>query len=201
MAGMRRLGSIALLIAALGLAACGDDGDDATTVTSPGVSETTAAETETTAAAGPSGTLTAGGVGDVSVGASAGEVRELFGDPASEERVPGCELAGPQAPKVTVWRYELPGGELLVEFDEAGEAFTFYRSSSPELATERGDRVGASFASVRENWPELEPVPLGEPTPKLGFWWVREGEGASLLFDVRGGRVAEIQGGDIQFCE
>lgn len=190
------------LAAALSLSACGGDDDETTTVTAPGVSETTPAETSSAEASGPSGVLTTDGVGSVEQGMSTAEVRGYFGDPVEERKEPGCELAGPNAPKVLLWRYDVKGGQLTLRFDEAGESLESYRTDSPGFETERGDRVGDFFAAVQDSWGErLEAVPLGEPTETLGFWWVRDGPTRALLFDIRRGRVAEIQGGEIQFCE
>lgn len=200
-----RLTALAALVtmAALAIAACGDDGGETTTVTEPAAAETAPAETETTAqGAGPSGVLTTDGVGEVEEGMSADEVRGYFGDPATERVLPGCELAGPNAPKALIWTYPLDDGELSLTFDETGTALASYRTDSPGFETERGDRVGDFFAAVQDRWGErLEPVPIGEVTEKLGFWWVQDGPTRALLFDIRGGAVAGIQGGDIQFCE
>jgi len=200
---LRRLLAAALcaLAAVLLLAACGDDDEDTGTVSSPGVSETSPAETATEAA-GPSGVLTTDGVGEVEEGMGIGEVSGFFGPPTETRVEPGCELAGPNAPRVLIAAYTLDDGELTLEFDPRGRHMRSYRTDSPSFESERKDRVGDSFAAVEERWgDQLEPVPLGRPTERAGFWWVSDGPTRHLLFDVRKVRVAEIHGGDIAFCE
>ena len=192
-----------LVVAVFALSGCGDDDDDAaSTVNSPGVSETTPAETETQDAARPSGVLTTDGVGSVEEGMGVGDVSSYFGPPTENRVEPGCELGGPSAPKVLVARYALDDGTLTLFFNASGERLRSYRTDSASFESERGDRVGDSFAEVQGRWGDrLEPVPLGQVTEKLGFWWVSDGPTRHLLFDIRKGKVAEIQGGDIQFCE
>jgi hypothetical protein len=185
----RRLLIAFLALAALsfGLVACGDDDDDGGT---------------TEEASGPTGPLTSGGVGNVTRGASPDEVEEAFGEPDSEESVVGCELGGPDAPKVLTWTYDLGDGELIMNFDPGAGELVDYRSTSSSLETSLGDTVGDDFATVQENWgSDFKPFPLGQPTPQEGIWQVDEGTENNLLFDIQGGAVTGISGGFVQICE
>ncbi len=186
----RRLLIALLALGALsfGLVACGDDDDDGGTTTEE--------------ASGPTGPLTSGGVGDVTRGATPSEVEEAFGAADTEETVVGCELAGPSAPKVLTWTYDLGDGELRMNFDPGPGELVDYRSTSPGQETSLGDKVGDDFARVRDNWgSDLEPFPLGQPTPQEGIWAVSEGAENKLMFDIQGGKVTAILGGFVQVCE
>jgi hypothetical protein len=202
-----RLAILALLVAApLALAACGDDedgneaGSDETTVASPGVTEDPG--TSEPSSDGPAGELTAEGIGEIRQGASTDEVRAAFGEPDETLKGPGCELA-PDSGRVLLWTYELGDGEATLFFDAPTSEFGDYRVTSPGLETSLGDTVGEPFAELRANWGgSLKGLPLGaKPTAQAGLWRVVEDEDSQLLFDVRGGKVSGISGGDIQICE
>lgn len=185
--------SLLALALSLALAACGEDGDS-TTVTEPGVSETPGAA--------PEGPLTAQGVGPVERGAGAGEVEAAFGEPDRDVKGPGCELSGPNAPKVQRWSYDLGDGELTLSFKSASGELGEYRNTSPSLETTLGDRVGDGFASVRDNWgSDLKRFPLGQVTPQNGIWAVSDGPEDKLMFEIQDGRVTAILGGFVQVCE
>lgn len=185
-----RLLPLIALLASLALAACGGD-DESTTTT-----------VKEEPAAAPEGPLTAQGVGDVNRGASTAEVEEAFGPADSEDTAPGCELAGPNAPEVLTWTYDLGDSELLLHFDPGSGELVDYRTDSPSLETALGDRVGDDFSAVQDNWGnDLKPFPLGQPTPQEGIWAVQEGPEDTLMFDVRGGAVSAILGGFVQICE
>lgn len=191
------------LAAALALAACGDN--ETTTVTEtvlPTETEETETEaTETTAGKEPSGELRSDGIGEVTVGASTEDVRELFGAADNAVIVPGCELAGPNAEEVITWTYRVGDDDLLLTFGAKSAELNFYRSLTISLETIRGDRIGDTYAEVKANWgDDLEPVPIGQATPKNGLWWVRDGK-QELLFDIVAGEVGAISGGNFQFCE
>jgi hypothetical protein len=160
-----------------GLVACGDDDDESTTPTE--ATETTDATGTTDATevvSGPEGPLTAGGVGPVERGASTGETEQAFGPADGTETVVGCELAGPNAPEVLIWTYDLGEGELLLTFDPASGKLVYYRTLSPSLETTLGDRVGDEFAEVRDNWgSDLKKFPLGQVTAQEGIWAVIQG--------------------------
>lgn len=210
---MRRIAPAALLALFLalgsGLSACGGDDDETTTVESPGVDQTSSAETETDANAettasvsGPEGALKSTGVGEVSRGDSTTDVEELFGAPDGTQSGPGCELA-PDSPGALAYTYDLGDGELILSFDAASGELGYYRNTSPSLETTLGDRVGDRFATLQQNWgSSLEPLPLGAgPTAKNGIWVVRDGPEDELLFDIRGGEIDGISGGHIEICE
>ena len=194
------LATLAIAAIALTLAACGDDGEEGT-VESPGVDETSSSVTESSEGTGPEGELTSSGVGEVSRGDTTDEVEELFGAPDSEQTGPGCELA-PDSPGAIAWTYQLSDGALNLTFDAATSELGWYRNTSTSLETTLGDTVGEEFAVLRTNWGDsLEPFPIGEPTAKAGLWVVRDSATEELIFDVRGGRIAGILGGDVAFCE
>jgi hypothetical protein len=192
----------ALLALSLTLAACGDDDDEGTTAAETITTDATT-ETAEADATGPSGLLTQTGVGLVQRGTTVDEATELFGPPAEELTAPGCELAGPEAPEVRILTYELGDGELNLTFNADTGELESYRSTTPDLETERGDTVDEPFTSVKANWgAELKFLPIGtaKPTGASGLWVVGK-TGSQLLFDVRGGEVASISGGSIQICE
>jgi hypothetical protein len=177
---------LALAGLSLGLLACGDD-DDGTT---------------TEEASGPTGPLTSGGVENVTRGAGPDDVEEAFGAADSEETAPGCELGGPNAPEVLTWTYDLGDGELIMNFDPAAGELVDYRSTSPSLETSLGDTVGDDFEELSHNWgSDLQPFPLGQPTPEEGIWAVSENPENKLLFDIQGGAITAISGGFVQICD
>ena len=174
--------------AAFSLVACGGGGE--TTVVS-----------ESQVSQEPGGELTAQGVGPVTTGQSPAAARESFGPPDEQRREPGCELSGhPQKQLAMVWH--LDHGSLTLQFD-AGDRFSSYRTTSPELPTEAGIRVGDSFSSLRDGYgATLRPLDIGAAsTPRAGFWYVGRNLDSALLFSLAGGKVRSISGGSIQICE
>lgn len=207
---MRRAALLVLIAVPFALAACGDD--ETTTVTETvGTEATDTAATETTdttaTGSGPTGALTAQGVGEATRGSSEDEVAELFGDPTRKQTGPGCELDGPNATPADSWTYGLVDGRLVLVFDTASAELGSYRTDSPSLQTEKGDAVGEPFATLRQNWGgELKPLSIGvKSTPQEGLWQVGDigaGEDAeALLFEIQGGSVTAISGGHIEICE
>ena len=196
---MRRTALLVLLLASvpLALVACGDS--ETTTVTEAiGTEATDTAATE----GGPSGRLTAAGVGDATRGASEDEVAELFGEPTRKQSGPGCELEGPDATPVDTWTYGLVDGRVVLRFDAESRELGSYWTDSPSLETEKGDAVGEEFGSLRRGWgSQLQPLSLGvKSTPQEGLWRVGDAE-ESLLFEIAGGRITAISGGQIEICE
>jgi hypothetical protein len=187
MAAMARSVLALMLVGALGFAACG--GDDTT------VTEQQPAQKQ------PGGDLTGAGVGPVTQGQSPAAVRKSFGTPDEQRRVPGCELSGPQKPKLEfVWHLE--GGTLTLQFDDK-DRFSSYRTTSPELATESGSRVGDPFAGLRDSYgPTLRRLDVGaQSTPRAGFWYVGPSLDSAILFSIAGAKVRSIAGGKIEICE
>jgi hypothetical protein len=184
--GATRAALIGLLTLPLVFAACDDD--DSTEATS----------------AGPQGQLTTTGIGEVQRGMSTEEAEQLFGAPDQEQKGPGCELA-PQAKGALAWTYKLDDGEVLLNFDAGSGELGYYRTTSPSFETTLGDKVGDTYASLKQHWgSDLEPLPLGTgPTPKAGFWVVKDEEDprSALNFDIRGGKIAGVLGGHIEICE
>ena len=194
---MRRAALLPLLLDSLALAACGDD--ETATVTEADGAEATGS---TATGSGPSGPLTAEGVGDAKRGTSEDQVAELFGEPNRKQTAPGCELDGSNATPVDTWTYGLVDGRVVLRFEAESRELESYRTDSPSLETERGDAVGEDFGSLRRNWgSRLRPLSLGvKSTPQEGLWQVGDAK-ESLLFEIAGGRVTGISGGQIEICE
>ena len=101
-------------------------------------------------------------------------------------------------------RYDVGDGELLLNFGAADDELVSYQTVSLELETERGDRVGGSFAALRDHWgPSLEPVDLGfgASTPREGTWAVMDSAKSQLLFGIAKGEIRVISGGNLPACE
>ena len=185
-------------VLALSLAACGDDDDDnGTTATATGT------ETEATSGEGPTGELTESGIGAARVGSTTAEVEEAFGAPDSERESPGCELAGPNATPVLQQTWDLDDGSVTIDFDAAKETLLSYRTTSASLPTANGVRVGDTYQALSDSYgPTLKPLPLGAPpTEQAGLWYVGNPQAEWLQFQIAGGQVRTIQGGDITICE
>jgi len=193
---MRALAAL-LLASSLLLAACGDDDDDGN-----GAATATESATEATEE-GPAGELTERGIGSVEVGASTEQVKSAFGPPDAEREEVGCELAGPNAPKVLRWNWDLDDGAVRLEFDAPAQTLISYRVSTPSLPTANGVRVGDTYELLRQSYgPALKDLQLGAPaTERVGLWYLGKLGKRWQLFDVAGGKVKTIQGGDIQICE
>jgi hypothetical protein len=91
---------------------------------------------------------------------------------------------------------------VIFVFEEPHGGLVTYRSTSPDLETEKGDTVGDPFSELRANWgKDLKPFNLGaKSTPQTGFWELGSGS-TKLNFDIRKGKIAGINGGEIQVCE
>lgn len=196
--------ALAVLLA-LAIAGCGNDG--ATTSTGQGKSST---ETQTTATqpaprTGPRGSLDFDSIGPVKQGASTGEVRRAFGPADRTSRQVGCELAGPNAPEVVQWTWDLEDGDFTLTFDADTGKFKSYRTNSSKLPTAAGIRVGDNFAALEDGYgrPPLEPLLLGseEPSAQSGVWFVRVDDDSQLTFTFAGGKVRTIAGGLLEVCE
>ncbi len=196
---MRRVLVVIGLALALLAAGCGDD-DDGATETGAG---TTATEETTASGEGPQGELSEAGIGAVAVGATTAEAEEAFGGPDAEKELPGCELAGPNATPVLQWTWDLDDGSVSVDFDAGTEELISYRTTSASLPTANGARVGDTFQALRDAYgPTLRPLQLGAPpTPQAGLWYVGKPGKEWLLFQIAGGQVRTIQGGNVQICE
>lgn len=182
-----------LLLCFLGLFATGcGDGDDETT-----------GDTTGETASGPRGELSETAIGAAEEGASTAEVSELFGAPDQERELPGCELAGPTATPVLQWTWNLEDGSASIDFHARTEELMSYRTTSSNLPTANGARVGDSFETLRGSYgPTLKPLDLGAPsTEREGLWYVGDPAKSWLLFTVAGGKIKTIQGGNITICE
>lgn len=193
-----------LLILALApalLVGCGDDDGETTVAITETVTE--AETTEAGTAEGPQGELTQRGIGSVEAGLTTAEVRAEFGPPDHERQVPGCPLAGPNAPPILQWTWEGTDGSTVLDFDVSSEKLVSYRTTSTELESAAGVRVGDPFQALRRGYgDQLQDLPLGAPAnERVGLWYIGNPERLWQLFDLRGGKVRNIQGGDIQICE
>ena len=204
---MRRL-LLTLCIALPLLLGCGDDEEETTvtgteTVTEATTGTGTATEAATPTGEGPRGELSRRGIGSVEVGMTTGEVEKAFGAPDLERQVTGCPLAGPDAPPILQWTWNLQDGSAVLDFEVAGRALISYRTTSTALPTTAGVRVGDSFKTLRQSYGgTLKGLPLGaKPTETVGFWYVGKPAKLWQLFDLRGGKIKNIQGGDVQICE
>ncbi|MGH2924073.1 MAG: hypothetical protein ACRDKH_08610 [Solirubrobacterales bacterium] len=199
-----RAAAIAFALCALALGACGDDDDETSAATTGTATEATSTDPVEPAGEGPAGELTERGIGVAEVGASAERVESAFGAPDRERELPGCELAGPNAIPVLEWSWDLDDGTVSLDLDVSERTVSSYRTTSSSLPTTAGIRVGDSFSALRDAYgPLLKGLPLGaDPTPRAGFWYLgKPASRAWQLFDVRGGIVRTIQGGDVQICE
>jgi hypothetical protein len=192
------LGFAVALFVLVAIAGCGD-GNSATVA-----SDSQTAATQTAVASGPRGALDFTGVGPVTQGTSMEKAREAFGSPDRTQRVPGCELSGPNAPEVVIWTWDLEDGDFILNFDASSGALKSYRTTSSKLPTSAGNHVGDSFQSLRDSYgPTLRPLKLGSetPSPQSGIWFVRKNSKSQLTFTIAGGRVRTIAGGLLEICE
>ena len=92
--------------------------------------------------------------------------------------------------------------QVTLQFDDK-DRFSSYRTTSPELATESGSRVGDSFTSLRDSYgPTLRALDVGaRSTPRAGFWYVGVNLKSALLFSIAGANLRSISGGSIEICE
>ena len=199
----RALLPISACCLALALASCGDDDDQ---TTAAGSTETSPSSTTTaTAAQGqPSGELTADGVGAITVGSSAEEMKAAFGAPTTkEEFASGCEADPGAAPSVQ-YSYTFDDGRLAISFNADTGEMTTYLTDSAHFATEHGDRVGDDWEKLTESWgAALDPIVLGteKPSPESGVYKVGLDGENQLVFDLADRTVTRISGGEIQVCE
>ncbi len=200
----RRFRSL-LVVAVLALTLAGCDGGTTTTVTSHKVVTRGGGGGGgggAQAASGPHGSLDFDAVGEVGQGSSTTDARQAFGPPDQTRHAPGCELSA-SSPEQVVWTYGLPDGDLTLNFGASDDALISYRTTSRELPTVQGNRVGDDFGAVRDSWGSaLQPLNLGQPaTPQAGFWYVKHGPRSQLTFAIAGGRVTSISGGYTPPCE
>jgi hypothetical protein len=195
---------LAVAAAALALAGCGGDGEttvvSTTTVSAPTGSTSS---TSTAPADGPSGAMTADGIGDVGIGDSAADLVSTFGRADSRDQVPGCELGTDPVP-LDQYGYQLGEGALTVNVDSETQEVTSYFTDDPALATEQGDRVGDTWETLEANWgAALDPIVLGseKPSPEAGSYKVGPDGGNQLIFDLQDRTIRRISGGFLPPCE
>lgn len=196
---IRRIAIALLLLSALAVGGCGGASPvDTGGSTTPPEESTTATEP----VAGPTGPIDYDGVGPARQGMSSEEVIEIFGEPASQNTVPGCPL-DPAAQKQLVLKYDLPGGQLAINFQsDKGEALRSTFTDSPDIETVDGISVGDTYSDLRRASEDLQGLTIGvEATPDQGFWFVEQAPEQRITYDVDEGRVARILSGHTPACE
>lgn len=182
-----------VLVSVLLLAGCGGGASTAPDATDP-------ATTAPAAADGPAGTLGFEGIGEARRGASVEEVEALFGEPTSSDTMLDCELSGTNAREQTVLSYETPEGVVALSFYPEG--LSSYRSESTTLETAEGISVGDPYDDLAAAVENLKPIDLGaEATAEQGLWSVEQSPTARMTYEIDGGEVIRILGGDTIICE
>lgn len=186
------------------LVACGDDESTTTETETGAATDSTETTTEEQIApTGPSGDLSENGLGAATYRLSQEGVVALFGAPDKEQRFPGCELSGSNRTPVISATWNLADGPVQLSFDAKEDTLSTYRTQSSAIATTEGVRVGDPFSDLQAAYgADLEPLNLGiNSTPQLGPWIVYPKAKLSILFNIEGGAVTDITGGDIVICE
>ena len=200
---MRPFPATILAATALGAAAiagCGGGDDETTTepttATGPttGISENLHDPGEG-AEGGPTGALTAEGIGDVEVGATEDEVREAFGDPIDEFEV---DLgAGGGAPPQVNWVYRFTKGDVTIKFDTKDDTFVAYDAYTPELETDDGVKVGDTDSDLEKRYgDDLAGSPIGVHALVLSASKPGTAESPALTFAIDGKKIMAISGGE-----
>jgi hypothetical protein len=194
---MRRLAPFAVLVVLL--AGCGGSGTPATTTEATTASE---ASTETATDNGPVGTLESDGIGDAKQGMTSEEVIGMFGEPETDEVIPGCEL-DTSAHELHNLIYDSNDGTVGILFDKPTDELQSYHVDESTLQTAEGIRVGDDFAAHKAAYgDELIPYDLGIPsTEKDGPWYIDDGPKQRLTFDIIKGKIDQILGGYTPACE
>ena len=200
----RRPATLVVATAALAaLAGCG--GDDETTTATTSSTEATGATSGITenlhdpgegAEGGPTGALTAEGIGEVEVGASEDDVTAAFGEPVETFEV-DFGGGGGGAPQVN-WIYRFTQGDVTVKFDTKDDTFAAYDVYTPELETEDGFKVGDPIADVQKEYgDDLAKSPLGLDTLVLSSAAPGTDKSPALSFAFQGKKITAIAGGDV----
>lgn len=182
---VRPVFAFVLAVAIAVFAGCGSD-DETTTTT------TTEAETPS----GPTGALTAEGIGDVEVGSSEDEVRAAFGEPDETTDV-DFSAGGGEAPQVN-WTYRLSEGDVTIKFETKGDTVAAYDVQTPELETEDGFKVGDTDSELEERYGEdLTGSPLGIHALVLSASNPGTAQSPALTFGIDGKEIIAISGGEV----
>ena len=201
---MRRLPAILAVLASIALVGCGDDDDETTTATETTTTTTTAAgatgptphDPGIGAEGGPTGALTANGIGTVGVGATPDEVEAEFGEPIDTH---GVDLGGGggNAPQDN-WVYRFPKGDVTIKFDTKSGEFAAYDVYTSDLETDDGIRVGDPESMLRKLYGNnLAESPLGLNTLVLSELAPGTAKSPALSFALQGGKIITISGGDV----
>jgi hypothetical protein len=144
---------------------------------------------------GPTGALTASGIGEVEVGAGEDEVESAFGEPIEVFDV-DLGGGGGGAPQVN-WVYRFTEGDVTIKFDTKDDTFVAYDVYTPELETEDGFKVGDPIAAVEERYgDDLAESPLGLDTLVLSESNPGSTDSPALSFAFQGKKINAISGGD-----
>lgn len=188
------------VLAIAALAGCGGD-DETTTEPTEATGATSGVYSNlhdpgAGAEGGPTGALTAEGIGDVEVGAGEDEVREAFGEPVDAIDVDlGGGGGGP--PQVN-WVYRFTEGDVTIKFDAEDDTFAAYDVYTPELETGDGFKVGDPIADVEKRYgDDLAKSPLGLDTLVLSSTRPGTAKSPALGFAYQGKKVTAISGGAV----
>jgi hypothetical protein len=180
--------AVAAALAVAVIAGCGGE-DEITTV--PNAHDPGAG-----AEGGPTGALTAEGIGEVEVGATEDEVRSAFGEPIDTIEV-DLGAGGGEAPQVN-WIYRFEEGDVTIKFDSRDDTFVQYDVYTPELETEDGFRVGDTDSDLEDRYgDDLAGSPLGVHSLVLSASKPGTAEPPALTFAIDGKKVIAISGGDV----
>ncbi len=189
---MRRLPATVLALAcALALAGCGGDDETTTSAITENVHDPGAG-----AEGGPTGALTAEGIGEVEVGATEDEVEAAFGEPVD---VVDVDLGGGGGgPPQVNWVYRFPEGDVTIKFDTEDDTFAAYDVHTPELETDDGFRVGDTDSELEKRYgDDLAGSPLGVHALVLSASKPGSAQSPALTFAIDGKKIIAISGGDV----
>jgi hypothetical protein len=140
---------------------------------------------------GPDDTLFARAIGPVQLKMSTDEVEQNFGTPDDTEQVNLGTGSDPQED----WIWNLPQGEVRLQFSNVGGGLTGYNVQSPEFETDAGISVSDTRADVEKAYPGATPGPIGDSLVASDS---KPGEYPALEFFFEGTEIFAIHGGSPQ---
>ena len=191
----RPVALIPVALVSLALTACGGD-DETNTATFPeDPAGPTPHDPGIGAEGGPTGELTAIGIGTVGVGATPDEVEAEFGEPIDTH---GVDLGGGGGnASQENWVYRFPKGDVTIKFDSKTGGFAAYDVYTSDLKTDDGIRVGDADSTLRKLYGNnLAESPLGLDTLVLSELAPGTAKSPALSFALQGGKIIAISGGD-----
>jgi hypothetical protein len=191
----RPVALIPVALASLALTACGGD-DENNTATFPENPGPTPHDPGIGAEGGPSGALTAAGIGAVEVGATPDEVEAEFGEPIDTQGV-DFGGGGGNAPQEN-WVYRFPKGDVTIKFDAKSGEFAGYDVYTSDLETDDGIKVGDPESLLRKRYgDDLAEGPIALGTLVLSESAPGTAESPALSFAIQGKQIFTISGGDV----